>query len=67
MTRKKHKRNFRTGNLIAFFQSLIKLDTGINDKLHGPNGIPKIDFDTQMAVVIVNLGSQSKPRIVTKV
>ena len=45
----------------------VKLDTGINDKLHGPNGIPKIDFDTQMAVVIVNLGSQSKPRIVTKV
>ena len=45
----------------------VKLDTKINDRLDGPNGIPEIDFDTQMAVVIVNYGSRSKPPIVTQV
>lgn len=45
----------------------VKLDTKLNDRLDGMNGVPEIDFDTQMAVVIVNYGSRSKPPIVTQV
>ncbi|MDB4749550.1 protein kinase [Rubripirellula sp.] len=45
----------------------IKTDTKNYENLDESNRFPKIDFETQMAVVIVNFGSRSKPSIVTQV
>ena len=44
-----------------------KSDATNKEKSVKVNAVPEIDFDTQMAVVIVNYGAQSKPPIVTQV